>query len=226
MTRSRTAAVGAALASLTAAAIVGLSVLGLTPPLDGATVASARAAAVEFPTEVDYCYVEGMLPHHEQALEMSELVLTADGVSDRVRALAEFIALDQTREIEQMSAWRQAWADAVAESSGATGLGSHAHGASGEEVPADATSGCGHAVHTQMAGMATPEQLADLASASGDDAQRLFLRLMIVHHDGALVMAEKAVREGRNVFVRSSAKHVIVEQKREIDAMTALLAGS
>jgi len=225
MTRSRMAVAGVTVASLTAAAIVAVSVLGMAPPLEGATVAAARAAVVEFPTEVDYCYVEGMRPHHEQALEMSELVLAADGVSDRVRALAEFIVVDQTREIEQMSAWRQAWDDAVAESSGDSPA-AHAHEAPAESPPDDVATGCGHSAHTEMAGMATPDQLAALGAASGSDAERLFLQLMIVHHEGALVMAEKAVREGRNAFIRSSGKHVIVEQKREIDAMTALLAAS
>jgi uncharacterized protein (DUF305 family) len=72
--------------------------------------------------------------------------------------------------------------------------------------------------------MATPEQLAALDAAESLAAERLFLELMIVHHEGALDMATRAVTEASNAFVRTSGKHVLVEQAREIDAMTDLLA--
>jgi uncharacterized protein (DUF305 family) len=75
-----------------------------------------------------------------------------------------------------------------------------------------------------MKGMASAEQLAALDAAEGAAADRMFLELMIAHHEGALEMAEGAVREGSNAYVRSSGKHVLVEQRREIAAMTALLA--
>ncbi len=186
----------------------------------------AAAGTVAAPQESDHCYVEGMLLHHAQALELSELVLAADGVAERVRTLAGFIVADQSAEMQTMTAWSAAWdsasAAAATEEEVPALTGSHA--GHGESTPAPTTSGCTRDVHASMSGMATPEQLRHLADADGPVAQRMFLELMIVHHEGALTMAEDALVVGANAFVRSSAKHVLVEQEREIDAMTNLLA--
>lgn len=216
MTRSRLAArLGVGLAGATALAALGIGPLAFLPPTAATRPA---AAAVEFPSEADHCYVEGMLMHHAQALELSESVLAAADVSERVRALAAFIVSDQTREMDAMGAWSQAWADASGQAA-ASGHASHT-----AAVSAPTSTGCGRDVHAEMSGMATPEQLAALAASEGVEAQRLFLDLMIVHHEGALVMAERAILDGSNAFVRSSAKHVIIEQQKEIAAMTAILA--
>lgn len=214
--RSLAARIGVIAAAGVAVAIGG--VLAFTA-LSPAAVPPAAAREPQPPLESDHCYVEGMLMHHAQALELSELVLAASDVSDRVRALAEFIVADQSAEIAVMTSWTDAWADA----SGAPASAGHAaHGAAAEPVPA--SGGCTRDVHALMSGMATTEQLASLDAAEGAAAQRLFLELMIVHHEGALVMAEDALVDGANAFVRSSAKHVIVEQAREVAAMTDILA--
>jgi len=227
--RSRIAALGVVLALSTAALGVTVVVLGLTTPPPSQPQASGvrmDAAGTAFPTAEDHCYIEGMIPHHEQALELSDLVLDAAGVRERTRALAEFIVADQTAEIETMRAWQDAWRQAVpADTAGATGHGAHAGGHGGEAVPASAEPPtCGDHPHTQMKGMASAAQLAALDAAEGAAADRMFLELMITHHEGALEMAEAAVRGGSNAYVRSSGKHVLVEQEREITAMTALLA--
>lgn len=228
---SRAAATGVVLAVTAGLAGIAIVVLGMTvPQSDNAPVAAAAgspgAAAAASPTVVDHCYIEGMIPHHEQALELSGLVLAADGVRERTRALAEFIVVDQSTEIDTMNSWQDAWSRAVPSAGAASGHGAHGArvGAASAEASAAPTGCTGHGAHTTMAGMATPEQLTALAAAQGADADRLFLELMIVHHEGALDMATTAVTEGSNAFVRSSAKHVLVEQAREIAAMTELLA--
>lgn len=222
--RNRIAALGVVLAVSTGLAAAAVVTLGATT-----SVASARQAApVEratdaapavYPTLEDHCYIEGMIPHHEQALELSRLVLDASGVRERTRALAEFIVADQTAEIETMRAWQDAWRRALPAGGAVTGHGTGAHGSS-ETV----TTGCGVHAHVEMKGMATPAQLSALDAATGDAADRMFLELMIVHHEGALEMGERAVRYGSNAFVRTSGKHVLVEQAREVAAMSALLA--
>jgi uncharacterized protein (DUF305 family) len=216
-------AVAVALAGV-AAATMGV-VVPREAVVDSAPVAVAASGGVptnpDYPSAVDHCYVEGMIPHHEQALELSRLVLAADDVRERTRALAEFIVIDQQTEIEAMAAWQDAWARAIpVEGASSAHVGHHSSDVAG--IP----TGCGdHAAsHSTMAGMATPEQLAALAAADGAMADRLFLELMIVHHEGALEMATVAVTTGSNAFVRSSAKHVLVEQDREIAAMSSLLA--
>ncbi|MBW9092426.1 DUF305 domain-containing protein [Microbacterium jejuense] len=228
--RSRIARLGVVLALSTAALGVAVAALGLTTPPPSQPQASGvrmDAAAAGFPTAEDHCYIEGMIPHHEQALELSGLVLDAAGVRERTRALAEFIVADQTAEIETMRAWQSAWQQAVQSGTTAVGhggahAGGHAEDA-GAASPATPTA-CGDHPHAQMKGMASPAQVAALDAAEGAAADRMFLELMIAHHDGALEMAEAAVRGGSNAYVRTSAKHVLVEQAREITAMSALLA--
>lgn len=224
--RSRLAGVGVALAASTGLLVAAVVTLGITSPPASAPVAASNAdsavtdaAAVAYPTVEDHCYIAGMIPHHEQALALSSLILDASDVSERTRALAEFIVADQSAEIQTMRAWQDAWRQAIP--AGAASGGVHAgHAPATGVVP----SGCGDHAHTGMRGMATPEQLDALDEAESVAAERLFLELMIVHHEGALEMATRAVTEASNAFVRSSGKHVLVEQAREIAAMTDLLA--
>ncbi|WP_349428413.1 DUF305 domain-containing protein [Microbacterium sp. LWS13-1.2] len=224
--RSRIAALGVVLALSTAIVAAGAVGLSLTTGADSAPQAASAgartdAATAAYPTVEDHCYIEGMIPHHEQALELSRLVLGASGVRERTQALAEFIVADQAAEIETMRAWQNAWRGAIP--AGGSSGGHDGHG--GTQPAAGAVpAGCGDHPHTQMKGMASAEQLAALDAAEGGAADRMFLDLMIAHHEGALEMAESAVREGSNAYVRSSGKHVLVEQQREIAAMTALLA--
>lgn len=230
--RNRIAALGVVLAASTGLAAAAVVTLGATTSVASAPQAAPAeqttdAATAAYPTLEDHCYIEGMIPHHEQALELSRLVLDAGDVRERTRALAEFIVVDQAAEIDTMRAWQDAWRRAApAPGAGAghsaghsAGQGAGAHGSSSAVM-----TGCGDHDHVEMKGMATPAQLAALGAAEGDAADRMFLELMIVHHEGALEMAERAVRQGSNAFVRTSGKHVLVEQEREIAAMTALLA--
>jgi uncharacterized protein (DUF305 family) len=226
----RIAGIGVALAGATLLAAITVVTLGVTLPATNGVAAGSSASAAQgasivsgFPVEADHCFVEAMIPHHQQALELSRLILTAGDARDRTHALAEFIERDQSAEIETMQQWQDAWAEAAATAPAAAS----GHSAHGTASPESAVHGCGsHTDHAAMKGMATPEQLAmlaELAVADGPRADRMFLRLMIVHHEGALEMATRAVMEGSNAFVRSTAKHVLVEQAREIAAMDALL---
>jgi len=244
--RSRLAAASVAIAVAVAAlasVVAGRSlIVGPPPTMVVAAASGGTAQQQEFPSSADYCYVDAMLPHHEQALTLSEIILAEPLAGERVRALAEFIITDQTREIEAMVEWREAWARAVVTTTTATDApapaapGGHAaHGAPAEPPPAASDSaaasgaalatGCdAHAAgHGGMRGMATEVQLDALGASDGAAAEQMFLELMIAHHDGALEMARTAVLEGSNAFVRASAKHVLIEQDREIAAMRGML---
>ncbi len=223
MRRPRLVFVSAVVAVLLGA---GVGALVLRPAPQSGVSASAQAPAApaveEFPLEADWCYVDAMIPHHEQALELSRLVLAVPEVHPRVSALADFIVTDQQAEIEAMTAWRDAWRS-VSPASVAAAPAQHDHATAPEPETQEVAAGCsGHADHASMEGMATPDQLAALGAATGLEAQLMFLDLMIVHHEGALEMAETAVKQGGNAFVRSSAKHVLIEQEREVQAMLLL----
>lgn len=147
--------------------------------------------------EADIMFASMMMAHHEQALEMSDIVLAKADLDPDVRALAEAVKAAQGPEIEQMSAWLQAWGD------------------DGQDTE--------HGNH-QMDGMLTPEQLDELRAASGTDASRLFLAQMIEHHEGAVAMAEAQARAGANADAVALARSIITSQQAEIDEMREMLA--
>lgn len=150
-------------------------------------------AATTEPVAADVLFAESMIPHHRQALEMAGL---APGrVADpKVRAVAERIALTQEPEIRQMTTWLSA-------------LGRTA----------------GHDHTTGMDGMATREQLNALRASNGTRFDRLFLELMIRHHEGALKMAERELAAGRDQQMRMMAREVYSGQSIEIARMKDLL---
>jgi uncharacterized protein (DUF305 family) len=156
----------------------------------------AAQAAVTAPSAADLEFARMMAVHHAQAVRMSRGLVEKPGVPERVRLIADFIAHDQQREIDEMTAWLQAWGQPAS---------GHTHG------------GASH-------GMLTEKQLRELDEATGAAASKLFLRLMIEHHTGAITAARSLLDGGgRNVYTHGLAKHVINEQTAENDAMRALL---
>ena len=150
----------------------------------------------------DIMFVEMMIPHHEQAVEMSELILAKDGVDPEVVALAEQIRAAQDPEIDLMEQWLDDWG--LPSMSGMEGMD---HGGMGG-----------------MAGMMSDEQMAELEAADGATGATLFLELMIEHHVGAVEMADDVIDDGRDADVRVLAEQIIVSQTAEIATMRELLA--
>lgn len=172
-----------------------------------AHVPAAGAAVVpevDAPTAADVCFVEMMIPHHEQAVLMSDLLLAKPGVWERGRRFAEFVRAAQAREVETMRRWLDAW--------GAAAHGPHAN----------AVSTCDHS--GPMPGMLTGAEMTALRTADAPAAQLLYLQLMIPHHDGALEMAYDEIAAGSNVYAISVAKHVVEDQLGEIGAMESMIA--
>lgn len=147
----------------------------------------------------DIMFVEMMIPHHEQAIEMSDLILAKDGVDPEVAALADQIRAAQDPEIDLMEQWLDDW--------GLPSMG-----------------GMGHGGHGGMDGMMSDEQMDELESADGAAGSTLFLELMIEHHVGAVEMAEDVIDDGRDGGVRTLAEQIIVSQTAEIATMRELLA--
>lgn len=142
----------------------------------------------------DIKFAQEMIPHHEQALDMAKLVAErSDNV--QVRDLAEAIEQAQDPEIEAMSGWLEAW---------------------NAEMPS-------HEGHREMAGMMSGDDMAALANAAGPEFDRMWLRMMIEHHEGAIEMAKTELANGSNADAKRLASEIIVAQQAEIDTMTALL---
>ena len=142
-----------------------------------------------------------MIPHHQQAIDMSDMILAKEGVHPEVTALAEQIKAAQQPEIDTMNRWLRAW---------------------GRDMDASGGDGGGH--HGGEGGIMTEEQMRQLDHARGRDGQRLFLEGMIQHHQGAIQMAETEIEDGNNEEATNLAKQIAETQQQEIETMQALLA--
>jgi uncharacterized protein (DUF305 family) len=167
-------------------------------------------------TEADVRFMQDMLHHHAQALEMSDLV--ADRTSnEQIRALGHRIAVSQKDEIEFIENWLRDRGEDVPPIVPTLAQGAHHHHQHG-----------GHATHdhSDMPGMLSAEQMQELVDASGDEFDRLFLEYMIMHHDGALVMVENLFNRdgaGQETEIFGFASHVDSDQRTEILRMQRLL---
>ena len=151
-------------------------------------------------TGADVAFVQNMIPHHQQALEMTAMV-DAQTASKQVPQLAERIEVSQTDEIAQLEGWLT--------ERGETLPGAHAHHG-GEMMP----------------GMLTEQELAQLRAAQGRRFDRLFLNYMIRHHEGAVVMVGELLAggSGQESEVFQLAQHIESDQLVEISRMKRILA--
>lgn len=151
-------------------------------------------------SEADVMFAQMMLPHHEQAIEMSDIILAKDGIPQDVTQLAEDIKNAQGPEIQQLTEWLDQWGEPTEPQGGHDG----------------------HDM-AEMDGMLSDEELQQLSDAEGTDAARLFLEQMIAHHEGAITMAEDEVADGTYPPAVDLAQTIIDTQQQEIDTMRDLL---
>ncbi|WP_217178887.1 DUF305 domain-containing protein [Streptomyces sp. AC495_CC817] len=166
---------------------------------DGGSMPGMDHSASEAPASgaaADAMFASMMIVHHEQAIEMSDLVLDKDGVDPRVVDLAERIKAAQAPEIEQLQGWLDDWGVDPADD------GAMDHGD----------------------GMMSADDLAALEAASGAEASSLFLEQMIAHHEGAVAMAEAQIRDGEDADAVALARRIVDDQSAEIAEMKELLA--
>ena len=147
-----------------------------------------------------------MIPHHEQAVHMSEMA--DDGASSAaVRDLAERIKEAQGPEIETMQGWLEDW-----------GVEEDSHGSMDGMDHGDDMGGV-----DGMPGMMSDSDLDDLDRAGGRAFDRMFLTMMIAHHEGAIEMSETELAEGKDPEVKALAKDIAAAQTKEIAEMKRLL---
>ena len=154
-------------------------------------------------TPADVIFMQDMIPHHHQAIQMSALVTDRTNRPE-LRDVAGRIDASQADEIEFMQDW-------LRERS--------------EDVPEPTAHDAMHTSH-QMAGMASPADMAALAAASGTEFDRLFLQLMIEHHEGAVTMVEELLEQPGSAYeptLFEFTNDVTNDQTSEIERMNALL---
>ncbi|MDY6998287.1 MAG: DUF305 domain-containing protein [Actinomycetota bacterium] len=188
-----------------------------TPSADTVTTSVMPVTDVAH-NQFDVMFSQHMIPHHQQAIEMSDMVLGKQGVDPRVVDLAERIKAAQTPEIEQMRGWLAKWG--VPEM---TGMGMAGGGMPGHQMGPDNSMmpGMGGA---PMAGMMSAAEMTELQNAQGPAATKLFLDHMIRHHEGAITMARNEIDRGVDQDTIALSERIIVDQQREIDEMKQILA--
>ena len=149
----------------------------------------------------DVSFMQGMIVHHQQAVDMAKLVRQRTN-NEAVLKTADRIEAGQKDEMEFMRTWL-------------------------EDRNLDvAMQGMGHAHHT-MKGMASPEQMRELAAANGTAFDRLFLELMVAHHLGAVDMVDELHGVSGSAYdpvMYEFTNDVVSDQRSEIDRMNATLA--
>jgi uncharacterized protein (DUF305 family) len=151
----------------------------------------------------DVRFMQGMIVHHQQAVEMSALVKNRTNQQDVV-TISGKIDASQADEINFMTEWLEARGETAA-------MPDHHM----------------HHGHHQMAGMASPAQMAELANINGTAFDRQFLKLMIAHHKGAIDMVDELHRERGSAFdpvMFNFTNDIVNDQQSEIDRMNAILS--
>ena len=171
----------------------------------GSTTTLVIPDGAEF-NATDVYFAQGMIPHHAQAVQMADMALAVTTNPD-IKALAEQVRAAQSPEIEQMTTWLTDWNQSVPDPAAAM------------------DDNMGHSGGMMMSGMMSAADMARLGNASGTDFDRMFLEMMIRHHQGAIEMADQELADGKYQPTKDLAQAVITGQQAEIGEMNRLIAG-
>lgn len=158
-------------------------------------MATSTSSAAATGAAGDVAFAQMMIPHHEQAVEMATMALESDTASQDVKVLATQIEAAQDPEIQTMKGWLSQWG--AKESGGAMDHGS--------------------------GGMMSDGDMSSLMSASGPEFNRMWLTMMVQHHQGAVTMAKDVLATTTNPDVEKLATAVVQGQEKEIATMQGML---
>ena len=163
---------------------------------DGQTMATSDMPADAASTDVsfDQAFIDAMVPHHRSAIAMANAALDAGLKEPQLRSIAQAIVDNQQDEIDRMLEWRRQWYGSA-------------------ELGPDA----GDQLGMSMDDMGMAGDPATLTSSGNVDAD--FASMMIVHHDGAIAMAQMAPERSKREEIRTLAQAIIAAQEDEIATM-------
>lgn len=209
--RTRFALPAVAVVATLGVALAGCGSDTTTPPTSaaaasGGSTSTARSAAVF--NAADVTFLEGMYPHHAQAVQMAKMVpgrTTTPAVLD----LAKKIAGAQQPEMDTMTGLLKSFGR-LAPTAGSSAM--------------SGMSGMDHGGGSSMAGMMSDQDMTTLGTLSGARFDRQWLTMMIAHHSGAIEQAGTELKNGSNPDSRSLATSIVSAQQAEITTMKGLLA--
>jgi len=178
-----------------------------TNGMSGSSTATGASGgpAVGDKNAADTLFATMMIPHHAQAIEMADLALS-QAIDPKVKALASKIKGAQGPEITRMSGWLTGWGAPVPGTAGGSGMAG---------MP-----GMGE----QTGGMMSAQEMTNLGAATGPAFDRMWLKMMITHHEGAVAMAKDELADkGANPGARKLAQAIIDGQSAEIAEMRSSL---
>lgn len=166
----------------------------------GSTATTAPAATVAAganqPNDADITFVQGMIPHHRQAVDMADLVLER-GSNATVKDLARRIRNAQEPEIQIMTGWLTTWGKSIQPPMSHDGMDTE-HG------------------------MMSNQEMASMEALTGSDLDKMFVEMMIRHHQGAIAMARTEVDSGQFPDATALARSIATSQQAEVEEMTTL----
>lgn len=198
--------------------------------VSSATPSASTAAAAH--NNMDEMFAQRMIPHHQQAIEMSDILLAKQGIDPRVIELAGQIKAEQASEIQQMQDWLTQWGAPVMSSMPSHSMMPDQTGmpnTPGQTTMPDQTGMPNMPGQTMMpgmdgmSGMISSEDMTALQDAQGVDASKLFLQQMISHHQGAIMMAQHEINAGQFPDEVALARAIASDQQQEINTMQGIL---
>ena len=216
-----TLGIAAVAALLTATACSSSNTASIGTTSAATSVSSGSASASEAHNQQDVMFVQEMIPHHQRAIAMSDIILAKqniDNVNPRVSVLASHIKAAQGPEIQQMQGWLSQWGEPTMPMMPSGTTNPRSTTMPGMPGPPD------HSGTPGMTGMMTDQDMAALKDAHGIEASKLFLTQMIQHHQGAIAMAHEEITSGQNPSAIALAHSIATSQQQEIDHMQTMLA--
>ena len=188
---------------LTATALALTAVLALSGcgDTDAGTNTGPRSSAATAYNDPDVTFAQQMIPHHQQAVQMSRMAKSHDSTMG-VKELAANIEKAQGPEIDTMTRWLKDW---------------------GTDVPTGYTMGHSMGSMGDMPGMMSDQDMLGLDRVDGATFARMFLTMMVKHHEGAITMAKTEQATGENADAVALAKTIEDAQTAEIALMKSML---
>ena len=185
-----------------------LTACGGSPDRHGAPSSTDQSSEQANHNADDIAFARNMIPHHQQAVQMAQMVPT-NTTNPRVIGLASQIINTEAPGIQAFRTFLMQWQDVGGHDT--QGKDSTGRDAGGQGIP--------------MVGMVDERTTDKLQSLTGPEFDRLWLTSMIDHHRGAIAMAQDEVAHGRNADVIYLARSIIATQQPEIDQMKQMLGG-
>ncbi|AXH93629.1 DUF305 domain-containing protein [Micromonospora aurantiaca] len=208
----RTALAGVALSALlvTAACGGGDDMAGMDHSNSSLSTGASSAANGTF-NDADVMFAQMMIPHHQQAVEMAGLA-PSRAKDPELKDLAAKIKAAQDPEITTMKGWLTAWGKPTSPPSGHNMPGMSA--SPGHDMPG---------MNSDMPGMMSDQEMADLTAAKGTDFDKKFAQMMIAHHNGAIEMAKTEQANGSNPDAKALAAKIAADQAAEVRTLQKIL---